>query len=194
MVFETFDLNKKIDLLTNNNSTLNKLNLGAGDDIRKGWVNHDQVQSPGIDHVFDLNKAPYPLEDETFDLVLASHVLEHVNPIFPCIEEIYRIIKSGGLFVIRVPHYASNCCYGDLSHVRATGYQTFQHLADDEYCRLYGLSKWKNTEFCKLLFVKKWYYPWNFIMEPLASLKPIYYENILANIFTPYETVTILRK
>lgn len=194
MVFKTFNLDQIIEELTAGNPGLSKINIGAGDDIKNGWDNHDQVSSEGIDHVFDLNQTPYPLEDQTFDLVLASHVLEHVDPILPCIQEIYRIVKPGGLFVIRVPHYASNCCYGDLSHKRATGYQTFQHLTDSAYCRLYGLNKWSSVEFGKLMFVKKWYYPWNYIMEPLAALKPIYYENVLANIFTPYETVTILRK
>lgn len=195
MVFDLFDIEKEITRITNSDTTnLSMLNIGAGDDIKRGWHNHDQVASDGIELVFDLNGPPYPLESNAYDIVLASHVLEHIDSIFACVQEIYRITKPGGIFVIRVPHYASNCCYGDLSHKRATGYQSFQHLADAEYCRLYQLNKWSKIEFCKLMFVKKWYYPWNYLMEPLAELQPIYYENTLANIFAPFETITILRK
>jgi len=35
-----------------------KLNLGAGRDIRVGWVNHDIRQIFGIDVVHDLNLRP----------------------------------------------------------------------------------------------------------------------------------------
>lgn len=195
MVFNLFDLKKEIIRINNQDyEALVKLNLGAGDDIRQNWTNHDQVNGPDIDYAFDLNAIPYPLEDNKFDLVYASHVLEHIDLIFPCIEEIYRILNMDGLLVIRVPHYSSNCCYLDLSHKHATGYQTFQQLTDANYCRLYGLTKWSSVEFCKLLFVKKWYYPWNYVMQPLANLKPIYFENTLANIFPPFEIVTILKK
>lgn len=195
MVFKLFDLEKIIKKINRRNfDELTKLNLGAGDDIREGWFNHDQVSGDSIDYTFNLNNPPYPVRDSEFDVVYASHVLEHITEIFPCVQEIYRILKKDGLFVVRVPHYSSNCCYGDLSHRRASGYETFQHLANSNYCHLYGINKWSSVEFCKLYFAKKWYYPWNYIIEPLANLKPIYFENVLANIFTPFETVTILRK
>lgn len=195
MVFDLFDLKKEIYRINNRDLTkLTKLNLGAGDDIRRNWFNHDQIDGPGIDCAFDLNETPYPLEDNMFELIYASHVLEHVTEIFSSLEEINRILKNDGLLIIRTPHYSSNCCYGDLSHRHATGYQTFQQLADADYCRLYRLTKWSSVEFCKLLFTKKWYYPWNYLMQPLANLKPIYFENTLVNIFNPFETVTILKK
>lgn len=195
MEFTLFDVNKTIKKLSRLNvDRLEKLNLGAGDDILNGWFNHDQVSGENIDYTFDLNEYPYPIEEAKFDVVYASHVLEHVIEIFPCIEEMHRILKSGGILIIRTPHYSSNCCYIDLSHRRATGYQTFRQLADAGYCHLYGISMWSSVDYCRLFFARKWYYPWNYIMEPLANLKPIYYENTLANIFTPFETVTVLRK
>lgn len=189
-----FDVEKALIKYADVNAGLVKINLGAGNDIKTGWLNHDQVTSDDVDFVFDLNDMPYPLDSDNFDVAYASHVLEHIGDILSCVQEIHRLVKPGGLLIIRTPHYASNCCYGDLSHRHATGYQTFKHLADTDYCRFYGLNKWSSVEFCKLYFAKKWYYPWNYIMQPLASLKPIYYENILGNIFAPFETVTILKK
>ena len=35
-----------------------KVNLGAGSDIRPGWINHDLVKLQGIDVTHDLNVMP----------------------------------------------------------------------------------------------------------------------------------------
>ena len=56
-----------------------KLNLGCGNDLKEGYVNVDIVDYGG-NTIHDINKFPYPFEDNTFDEVLASHVLE---PLFP---------------------------------------------------------------------------------------------------------------
>ena len=47
-----------------------KLNLGAGNDIRDGFINHDISQLPGIDVTFDINKYPWPWDDSSFDEVV----------------------------------------------------------------------------------------------------------------------------
>lgn len=190
-----FDVDKILfKIFKQDNETLEKINLGAGDDIKPGWYNHDQVLNKNIDYVFDLNSVPFPLNDYKYDVVYASHVLEHVTNIFPCIEEIHRILKSGGLFIVRVPHYAGQGSWCDLSHKRGMGYMSFLQLTNKDYCNLYSVKKWSSSVFCRLYFFKKWYYPWNFIAEPLSNLKPIYFENTFAYFFPPFEVVTILRK
>ena len=55
-----------------------KLNLGCGNDIKEGWVNMDYIGAEGVDVVHNLNRLPYPFPDNTFDSILASHVLEHL--------------------------------------------------------------------------------------------------------------------
>lgn len=188
-----FDVDKFLKGL-GKDKKLVKLNLGVGPDIRKNWVNHDQISGQNIDYVFDLNVAPYPIKDSFVDVIYASHVLEHVDDIFICVNEIYRILKPKGLLIARTPHYLSNCAWGDLSHKRGFGYQSFLHLVDDIYCNQYKLRKWASIEFCRLVFFKKWFYPWNYLIEPLSNIKPIYFENTLGNIFPPFEVVTILKK
>jgi len=56
-----------------------KLNLGCGYTILDGWVNLDYLDGQGVDVVHDLEKFPYPFKDNTFDKVLASHIIEHVS-------------------------------------------------------------------------------------------------------------------
>ena len=50
----------------------------------------------------DIVKLPY--QDETFDLVSALDVLEHVKNDDVAISEISRIIKKGGIAILTVPH------------------------------------------------------------------------------------------
>ncbi len=49
----------------------------------------------------DVVHMPYP--DEAFDLVLCSHVLEHVPDDRAAIAEIYRVLRPGGTAIIVVP-------------------------------------------------------------------------------------------
>lgn len=68
---------------------------------------------PGIDYVsgdiddaladerVDIVKMQFP--DESFDLVICSHVLEHVPDDRAAIGELYRILRPGGTVIIIVP-------------------------------------------------------------------------------------------
>jgi len=45
--------------------------------------------------VHDLNKTPFPFEDNEFDFSFTSHILEHIKEPIPFLEEVVRISKSG---------------------------------------------------------------------------------------------------
>ena len=57
---------------------MNKLNIGCGKDIKEGYVNLDVVDYGG-NQIHDLNKFPYPFEENSFEEVFTSHILEHLN-------------------------------------------------------------------------------------------------------------------
>lgn len=57
-----------------------KLELGGGDNPNPGFVNIDILPLPKVDIVWDLERTPWPLPDECALQVVASHVLEHINP------------------------------------------------------------------------------------------------------------------
>ena len=76
---------------------MNKLNLGCGQDIRKGYVNLDFLKLRGVDVVHDLNKFPYPFDDDEFDEIYTSHVLEHLDNLPKAMKELKRICRNGGL-------------------------------------------------------------------------------------------------
>jgi SAM-dependent methyltransferase len=47
--------------------------------------------------------APLPLGDDTYDLVISCDVLEHVENIEHSLDEIHRVLRSGGSFIGFVP-------------------------------------------------------------------------------------------
>jgi len=62
-------------------------------------------ENPLLDLVTDLNTL-LPLEDETFDTVLLSDVLEHIPEPQNLLSEISRILKSnGGVLLLNVPFF-----------------------------------------------------------------------------------------
>ena len=53
----------------------------------------------------DLLSAKYPRE--SFDIVTMSHVLEHTSDPSENLKEVYKVLRKGGLFIVRVPNYNS---------------------------------------------------------------------------------------
>ena len=69
------------------------------------WHVMDCIDDDNIDIIHDLSEFPYPIEDDTYNVVYMSHVLEHLSWVITpkILEEIYRIIKPGGSVEIHVP-------------------------------------------------------------------------------------------
>ena len=99
-----------------------KLNLGCGSKILLGYTNIDKFDTYKPDIVHDLEKFPYPFEDNSVNEILLSHVLEHVgqNPdVFNnIIKEFYRICVHGAIINIIVPHPRHDDFISDPTHVR----------------------------------------------------------------------------
>ena len=51
----------------------------------------------------DLEQQPLPLEDGSFDLVIASHVLEHLSNAREALADWYRLLAPGGALLLGVP-------------------------------------------------------------------------------------------
>ena len=102
---------------------IKKLNLGCGADIKREngieWVNLDFRKLKDVDVVHNLNQKPYPFKDKEFDEIVANHIFEHLisgYELTPVMEELYRILKKGGILKIRSPYYKSESAFSSPDH------------------------------------------------------------------------------
>lgn len=102
-----------------------RLNLGAGSDIRDGWVNVDIADVPGVDVVHDLDAVPWPFGDEQASEILAFDIFEHVTNPLGFMAECHRILAAGGLLTVRSPAAGTWCAATDPTHRRAVTENTF---------------------------------------------------------------------
>jgi len=80
---------------------MRKLEIGTHES-KKGWETLDIL--PPADIVADITKT-LPIEDNTYDEVYLSHVLEHVKwyRVKKVLKELHRILKPKGVIEIHVP-------------------------------------------------------------------------------------------
>lgn len=61
-------------------------------------------KNPFLDIETDINQ-PLPIENEVFDTVILSDVLEHIRKPEELIAEIHRIMKPNGKFILNIPFF-----------------------------------------------------------------------------------------
>jgi len=64
----------------------------------------------------DIDEMEFP--DNTFDKVVCSEVLEHINNDRKAVDELYRVTKPGGILAVTVPNSNYPLCWDPLNKVR----------------------------------------------------------------------------
>ena len=59
------------------------------------------LDSPWADHHFDVHNIPF--DDASFDIIMANHLMEHVDDDNAVLREFYRVLRPGGWGVLQVP-------------------------------------------------------------------------------------------
>lgn len=107
-----------------------KLNLGCGENIYSGYTNLDRANLPGVDLVWDLERTPLPLSDNSVSEIKAEHILEHIVNYLPLLEDLHRIAKPKAKFEVLVPYYKYEAAYRDPTHVRFFTEHSFDYFQD----------------------------------------------------------------
>jgi len=103
------------------------LNLGCGLNHIPGALNVDIDKRFKPDLVLDLEN-PLPFQDNSFDLILAYHILEHIRNFKQLMLELWRILKPGGLLKVKVPSRDHFVAYQDPTHVRFFDLHTLNYF------------------------------------------------------------------
>lgn len=100
--------------------------------------------SPIADVKADICNLPF--EDNSYDIILCNHVLEHIPDDTKAMQELFRVMKPGGYGVFQIPQDISRQTtfedntitdkkerakiFGQYDHVRVYGYDYFNKLRD----------------------------------------------------------------
>lgn len=109
------------------------LDIGCGNHKIKGAIGLDSSKIPGVDVVHDLEKFPYPFKKNSFDIIHANQVLEHLeSPLDKTLKELCRICKPNGRIKIIVPHALSIGAFSDPTHKKFFTWFTFDYFGLNE--------------------------------------------------------------
>ncbi len=123
-----------------------RLNLGCGNSKLADFINVDLYGEPDLR--LDLESPDWPWADNSVDLILLNHVLEHLGQQFDVfnrvIKNIYRVCKPGAKVIINVPHPRHDNFIGDPTHVRVVTPQVMS-LYDKVQCEAWQAGGYSNT-------------------------------------------------
>ena len=183
-------------------SQLTRLNLGCNTDVRAGWLNVD-IADYGGNEIIDLNSYPWPFDENQFDEIFASHVMEHLGNFNSVVNEMWRVCRDGALIEVRVPFFLSTKYYSEPDHRIPFGIRSFDNYEElgDRPLRFY--EKWKlegRTNYqsaARFAVESKRFHFSNFAvlswLDYLINLEPVFFERFFATLLTPEEVIFRLR-
>lgn len=127
-----------------------KLDIGCGANKQPDFVGLDIRALPGVDIVHDVESFPWPLPDRCANLAVASHLVEHINPhggvFLRFMDEVWRVLKYGGKFMIATPYATSHGFFQDPTHCNPcneTTWAYFDPLVEGGLYSIYKPKPWK---------------------------------------------------
>ena len=95
------------------------------------YVSVDLVRG-NADYRMDITNLQFA--DDSFDVIICYHVLEHIKEDRKAIDELYRVLKPGGWAILQVPIWARQT-YEDDAIPRE---QFLNHYGHSDHVRVYG--------------------------------------------------------
>lgn len=114
-----------------------------------------------------------PIEDASFDAVIASHVIEHLANPLRALQEFHRVLRPGGRLVLIVPDRTRT-----FDRVRQP--TTLRHLLDEHSRNVVEVSEEHIREFCQAIYsqppihppeVREWHNPGTLDSDGIALMR-----------------------
>jgi len=178
--------------------------LGCGNkNIKEKFPNYEIVtidlrDNVGASIVHNLEVFPWPIEDNTFDYVLAEQILEHLKDTTRTLEEIYRISKPNSQVEITVPYFRSKWNAIDPTHVKQFCPWSIYHYVPNARLGRRKIQLYENYQLSKTAKFHMNKFSWNKdidqtifqkILIKISDINLEFYEDKLAPMF-PLECMT----
>lgn len=140
------------------------LHVGCGNSKLPGALGIDILQLPAVDVVHNIDKSPWPFEENSFDILYAHSVVEHLSSIPDFLIEAHRVSKNGARIIITVPYFRSTDSFNDPTHTHFFTSESLDYFLDDG-------NKLSRYDYTKIKFKKiGFWYGWpgessNFIVR-----------------------------
>ena len=139
------------------------LNVGCGKakrdfpdiDRASSVVGIDISRSSEADLLHNLDEFPWPVDSDTFDLIIMQDIIEHLEDIPAVMNEVWRIGSPGALVRIRTPHFSSWYAYNDPTHKRFFGAYVLDGFLKSSRNDLYATGTFRMVR-REILFPKVW--------------------------------------
>lgn len=147
------------------------LNLGAGNNIKRGYFNHDIIKHRSeIDFAFDLNLPEWPLEHDSYDRINAIDVIEHIENTINFMNNCWRLLKPGGSIFLKACGWQNPNFWVDITHHRGFDIRSFDYFVPStgqgknysyytdkkwEYCEGYPIYDRRKNVWVKMVPIKK---------------------------------------
>jgi SAM-dependent methyltransferase len=162
------------------------LHLGCGNKKLPNTIGVDLVRLPEVDVVCDLNSKYWPFDTKSIDKIHAYHVLEHLDDVINFMRETHRILKTGGIIYIKVPHFSHTNAYVDPTHKKFFALDSFNYFTNNSDLNFYSEVRFEIIE--KKLVLGR-LFNWFFNLPKIKYM----YELCLSRIFPAKELVFTLK-
>jgi len=100
----------------------------------------DVSPDSAADCVWNLDQYPWPLEENRFDRIHMSHVIEHLDDPMRAMAEVWRVARCGADVYLVTPHFSSHNSYTDPTHKRHLAARSFDYFTGEDFPSFTGSS------------------------------------------------------
>jgi SAM-dependent methyltransferase len=110
------------------------LDIGCGKrKMELDAIGIDASPDSAADHVWNLDRYPWPIDSGQFSRIYMSHIIEHLDDPMQAMSEVYRVATDGADVFVTTPHFSSHNSYVDPTHKRHLAAASFDYFSGRDF-------------------------------------------------------------